>query len=366
MKAEVFILTPEPPSRPGGMERFVSNVAEVFKKHGYEVSIFHGGNCVPRRLWVTKTTKKWVQIVAEALNGYFIGRVARMSLRPSVRLVLSNSSVGWFPAGKEVKQAHFYHGTWCGQADAIRPFIRYRGYLKLKWWNSMVLERLSGRGKILLCASDLVRDHLRRYFGYEAHTVWYPMDLDHFRLLDRKTCRQRLGISETAPVGLFVGSSLPTKGFATVEHLVRAFPKVQWLLALLGEFPERIQYLSNVLVFQNAPYELLPTLYNAADFSLSPSRYDSFPYVVAEALACGTPVIASPHGGSLTFHKNTLLEPLLTTSTDGYAGFERAVKLVLEDPAEWRAGVQKEVRPLVEKLMAPDNWWQRFTELTGL
>lgn len=26
----------------------------------------------------------------------------------------------------------------------IRCFIRYRGYLKLKWWDAMVLEKWSG------------------------------------------------------------------------------------------------------------------------------------------------------------------------------------------------------------------------------
>src|SRR5208282_3637693 len=96
---------------------------------------------------------------------------------------------------------------------------------------------------------------------------------------------------------------------------------------------------------RDAHYDLLPLLYNAADFSMCPSRYDPFPFVVSEALASGTPVIASPHGASLTYYDDDALKPLLTTSTDDLAGFEHAVREVLSDPRKWRDIIQTKVRP---------------------
>jgi glycosyltransferase involved in cell wall biosynthesis len=119
-------------------------------------------------------------------------------------------------------------------------------------------------------------------------------------------------------------------------------------------------------VFQNANYDLLPILYNAADFSLCPSRYEAFGFVVAEALACGTPVIASPHGASLTFYTDGVLKPLLTASTEDLEGFERAVQKVVSDPEDWRATIQERVRPHLEDMMAPENWWKRFEDVVGL
>jgi glycosyltransferase involved in cell wall biosynthesis len=118
-------------------------------------------------------------------------------------------------------------------------------------------------------------------------------------------------------------------------------------------------------VFQNAAYDLLPILYSAADFSLCPSRYDPFPFVVAEALACGTPVIASPHGASLTFYTDGVLKPLLTASTEDLEGFERAVEKVVADPESWRRTIQANVRPHLEEMMAPENWWKRFEEVVA-
>ena len=61
-----------------------------------------------------------------------------------------------------------------------------------------------------------------------------------------------------------------------------------------------------------APQEALPTYYNAASVLVVPSHYESFGLVAVEALACGTPVIASMVGGLPTVIRdgeNGLLVP---------------------------------------------------------
>jgi glycosyltransferase involved in cell wall biosynthesis len=362
MRDEVFILTNGPLERLGGMERFLNYLASGFRERGLGVRVFHAENCSPPRWQHPNPDNKAEWLLAGALHGHFIGRAAKRALHPGVRLVVSNSTVGWYPLGSGVKHAQFFHGTYRGQAEAIRPFIHHLGYLKLKWWDAMLLERLSGKNKIALCCSELVRDEVRRYFGYDAHAMWYPIDLTHFRRLDSQACRQQLGLNGER-VGLFVGSAHPMKGFTTVEHLARKFPAVRWLLAVRGPVPEEVRNIPNVRVFQNATYELLPVLYSAADFSLCPSRYEPFGYVVAEALACGTPVVASPQGASLTFYRDASLKPLLTSSTDDLDGFERAVGQVAADPPLWRARIQDRVRPQLEEVMSPGNWWRRFQEV---
>jgi len=362
---EIFILTTGPIGRLGGMERFLQYVATGFQERGYGVRVFHTENSCPERWWHRNPRNKLAWLLATGLHGFYIGRAARKALHPGVRLVLSNSTVGWYPLGSGVNRAQFFHGTYRGQAEAIRPYIKYQGYLKLKWWDAMLLERLSGKNKIALCCSEPIRAEIRRYFGYDAHVVWLPIDVDHFRRLDVKSCRQQLGLGE-APVGLFVGSVSPTKGFPVVEHLARENPQMTMLVAVRGPLPESIRTLPNVRIFQDAKYDLLPILYNAADFSLSPSRYDAFSFVVAEALCCGTPVIASPHGASLTFYDNAALKPLLTASTEDLEGFRRAVRTVLSDPPYWRAIVEAKVRPRLHQMMAPENWWPRFVQTVGL
>ena len=362
---EIFILTTGPIERLGGMERFLQYVASGFLERGYGVRVFHPENTSPERWRHPDPLKKIEWLLAGGLHGYYIGKTAKKALHPGVRLVLSNSTVGWYPLGKGVKHAQFFHGTYRGQAEAIRPYIKHLGYLKLKWWDAMLLERFSGMNNIALCCSDPIREEIRRYFGYDAHVMWYPIDLNHFRRLDTQDCRRQLGI-ESHAVGLYVGSSHPMKGFAAVEYIARKFPELTMIVAVRGPLPEGVQRLANVRVFQDANYDVLPLLYNAADFTMCPSRYDPFPFVVSEALASGTPVIASPHGASLTFYNDSALKPLLTSSSDDFEGFEDAVRSVLLDPQGWRRLIHAKVRPRLEEMMAPDNWWRRFETIVGI
>jgi len=365
MPDEIFILTTGPIEGLGGMERFLQYVARGFEERGYGVRVFHSENTGPERRRQSKPGSKFGLLLDAGLQGYYIGKAAREALHPGVRLVLSNSTVGWYPLGNGVKHAHFFHGTYRGQAEMIRPYIKYQGYLRMKWWDAMVLERYSGKSNISLCCSESIREEIRRYFGYDPHVMWYPIDLNHFRRLDTYECRRKLGI-ESQAVGLYVGSSHPMKGFRAVEHVVRKFPELTMLVAVRGPLPDGIQELPNVRVFQNATYDLLPTLYNAADFSMCPSRYDPFPFVVSEALASETPVIASPHGASLTYYTDDMLKPLLTKSTDDLGGFEKAVSEVLSDPKKWRGVIHARVRPRLEEMMAPENWWPRFQRAVGM
>jgi glycosyltransferase involved in cell wall biosynthesis len=346
------------------MERFLQYVARGFEERGYGVRVFHPENSCPEGWRHPEPDHKLEWLLAGSLHGYYIGKAAKEALHAGVRLVLSNSTVGWYRFGKGVKHAQFFHGTYRGQAEAIRPFIKYRGYLKLKWWDAMLLERFSGKNSIALCCSESIQTEIRRYFGYDAQVMWYPIDLDHFRRLDKQDCRRQLGI-ESKAVGLYVGSSHPMKGFGAVEHVARTFPELTMLVAVRGPLPDGIERLPNVRVFQNATYDLLPVLYSAADFSMCPSRYDPFPFVVSEALACGTPVIASPHGASLTYYRDPALKLLLTASTDDLEGFQHAVRQVLSDPQAWRELIQTKVRPRLVDMMSPENWWRRFQRAVG-
>ena len=93
--------------------------------------------------------------------------------------------------------------------------------------------------------------------------------------------------------------------------LISALPDTRWILAVRGEIPKDIETNSRVLLRKDAKWEELPVLYNAANFSVCPSYYEPFGYVVAESLACGTPVIASARWGKPRISQNTSARPLV-------------------------------------------------------
>jgi len=367
MRKTVAILTSEPLTTPGGVEHVVRELVKGLELRGYDVLVFHRDNAAPR--WLRRSKGRLARGLGDFLLSWYLGRRLRDFSNGGLAAVITNGPVGWSVPnfiGASPKKVHIYHGTYRGQAEAIRPFITWKGYLKLKWWDSMVLERACGAGKHILCNSDQTRKEVQRFFGRRGVTTWVPLDTSHFRPLVQSQCRGRLGLPEDGLVGLFVGSTQPTKGWPTVLKLIRSFPGERWLLALRGIVPSESTSNGEVREFKDAPYDLLPTLYGAADLALAPSRYESFGYAVAESLACGTPVITTPTGASRLLLREYPLDFLVIHSASDVDKFKAAVSRVVREPESLRQVVVRTVRPQIQALMAPENWWPRFLEATGL
>ncbi len=141
----------------------------------------------------------------------------------------------------------------------------------------------------------------------------YWIDLARFTDAGRDASCARLGwrtnhqssISNqqsTGFVAFFVGRLIGIKGEGIVIGLAERFPKVTFIVA--GDGPNRpvveaaARRLGNLRYLGLIPNTELPDYYRAADVVLVPSQYpEGFGRVICEALACGTPVIASHLGG---------------------------------------------------------------------
>lgn len=136
------------------------------------------------------------------------------------------------------------------------------------------------------------------------------VDPEHFRPLDKALARSTLGFPE-AKIVLFVGRIEPLKGIDLLLNAVGSLEDTSNLRVLVigGDYHssaeiERLHQLANKLgigervSFLGAiEHERLPLFYNAASVCVVPSYYESFGMAALEALACGTPVIASRVGG---------------------------------------------------------------------
>jgi D-inositol-3-phosphate glycosyltransferase len=147
------------------------------------------------------------------------------------------------------------------------------------------------------------------------------VDTSRFYPIPADEAKEVIGLRKCPRLLLFVGRIEPLKG---VDTLIKALAMVResnifaeecYSLAIIGGEPDaapeemsaemvRLQALSNklglgdlVVFLGKRPQEFLPYYYSAADILIMPSHYESFGMVALEAMACGTPVVASQVGG---------------------------------------------------------------------
>lgn len=145
------------------------------------------------------------------------------------------------------------------------------------------------------------------------------VDTSHFYPIPADEAKQFIGLKPENRMVLFVGRIEPLKG---VDTLIQAMSclDLQGMhrpvhLAIIGgdvsESPEdmseemnRLQKLCDdllmgamVIFLGKRGQDTLPYYYSAAEVVVMPSLYESFGMVALEAMACGTPVIASEVGG---------------------------------------------------------------------
>jgi glycosyltransferase involved in cell wall biosynthesis len=135
------------------------------------------------------------------------------------------------------------------------------------------------------------------------------VDLETFFPGSREEARLQLNIDLDAKVLLFVanqGSANPYKDFDTVrralDQLHHLQPARKIILLVAGSNGPDEDIGTRILIRHVGPLASRPDLaafYRAADITVHSAIEEAFGNVVAEALACGTPVVAASGGGVL-------------------------------------------------------------------
>lgn len=92
---------------------------------------------------------------------------------------------------------------------------------------------------------------------------------------------------------LFVGNPSRRKGFHLLQQIAAALPAGVELAFTAGLRAERVAGTPGLVALGQVPYEQMHRLYQQADVLLFPTRREGFGLCVAEAMACGLPVVSS-------------------------------------------------------------------------
>jgi glycosyltransferase involved in cell wall biosynthesis len=215
---------------------------------------------------------------------------------------------------------------------------------------------------------DKVNQSILRPGILSAKVIHNGVDLTLFHPGDKQVARRILKLPADKKILLFTANSIRKNVWKdygtlhkTLQHL--ADSGVTVLCLALGE-RAKTEHLGGGVDIQFIPYiknpKFVALFYIAADIYVHPSRIDTFPLTVLEALACGTPVIASGVGGipeQVVESKTGYLVPV----GDSHAMAEKITDLIMDDALRERLGKQAAVD--AEKNFGLDRMADEYLDL---
>jgi D-inositol-3-phosphate glycosyltransferase len=321
----------------GGMNVYVRDLSRALGRQGIQVDIF------------TRSQNERIPTISHKLG--YGGRVVHIKAGPEAPIPLADvenyqdeftAEVLAFAQAEGIHYDLIHSHYWLSGlvAEKLRdawgaPIVQMfhtLGHMK----NRIALSddqratpaRIAGEKKVIHLVDQIVAatpaEVAQLHWLYGADTekisVIPPgVDLERFQPIDPKTAKTTVGIPCGDTNILFVGRIEPLKG---IDTLLRAMALIQkrcpravenTCVAIIGGDPwsddpdeemARLQSLREeldihdlVTFLGSKDQEILPNYYAAAEMVVMPSHYESFGMVALEAMAMGTPVIASEVGG---------------------------------------------------------------------
>lgn len=227
----------------------------------------------------------------------------------------------------QVVHSHYWLSGWIGRKAAeswgVPHIVTFHTLMQLKMRanvgeedapvrSDVETELLGSAGLIIASSPHEKSAMVGLYDAPEERIRVVPcgVDLSLFKPLDVNEARQTLGLNGEKVI-VYVGRIEPIKGLELLLRSAAIIETEERLKVMIiggdlnheGEV-KRLQGMAQQLGIEDVlefvgivDQRQLPLYYNAADVCVVPSHYESFGLVALEALACGTPVVASRVGG---------------------------------------------------------------------
>jgi len=308
----------------GGPASHAPEVCEYLLRRGHGVAAVTMADCAPAPEryavhWASRRTPLvWRHVIAARLVArlarkadivYSTGMIGRSSLgaalarRPIVLKLTSDPvferSLRWRLFGADLGAFQGARGLRIGVLRRIRDLAL-------------------ARARRVIIPSEALRELALGWGLPTEKVVVIPNPVSPPELGEREELRRRHGLEGRTLV--FAGRMVPQKAIPVALEAVVRNPDVSLVLAGEGPYLERLRELARSMPLDSRarflgpqPRQAVFELLRAADAALLSSSWENFPHMVVEALAVGTPVLATHVGGVteiLRDGENGLLVPM--------------------------------------------------------
>lgn len=306
----------------GGLNRYFADYTIAMKEHGHSelgLIVAPKGSDLPADRNIQNTTN-------ELDANHFIPRMRSVkkntiqainSFQPDVfnpHFAFYTTMVTRNQIPAHIPIVTHFHGPWAMESR-VEEKTNAGAIKEAKFWIKKQVEQLTyRRSDSFIVLSEYFRDVLTETYGVDENKIHIiPGAVDHNRFQphpNREELRTQLGISSNQPLLFCIRRLVRRMGIDRLIHamveVVRVQPDVQLFIG--GDGPMRAEYealiqqlglSSNVKLLGRISNEELVEYYQAADLSLVPTlTLEGFGLITVESLACGTPVLGTPYGGT--------------------------------------------------------------------
>ncbi|MEK6546379.1 MAG: glycosyltransferase family 4 protein [Nitrospinota bacterium] len=275
--------------------------------------------------------------------------------------------------GGKIPSVYIFYSPWAEEYH-IRSEDLGRGYLKEKigiWLRKYFENMILKKSKWIIVLSSFIKERLITWHNFPPEKIKIipaGVDLERFKPSNiRGFIRSKLNLPEDRFILLTVRNLVSRMGLENliiaIKNLVNSYPGILLVIGGKGYLEKRLK---EIVIELNLgrwvhfagliPDELLPEYYQIADIFILPTKtLEGFGLITLEALACGTPVLATPIGANIE-----ILEK-----------FEKGLLFKGIEPEDIALGIRElldhkdryeDLRERCRKFIEENYSWDKFTD----
>jgi glycosyltransferase involved in cell wall biosynthesis len=287
----------------GGLGNVVREISKVLAKNGVQVTIFNSSfrnkrevsqNCITEEVHPFNFLPPMLRFALYDEYAYSLEVWRRMMRLNSFDIIHGHGDSCFFPAlfrDRTPFVANIHGIKKAYYSRALGPnsrLLKSPRHFPLFWAEEIAAKR----SDVTVAVSKAERDELCTFYGINSakiKVIYNGVDTNRFRSSNKRTARRILGLPENRNYAIWVGNNPTLKGLGIAMRAVKGLENLYLMVVgISGSNFDNVLFWGMV----SDPQKLC-ALYNAADFLIFPTRYEGFPLVPLEALACGLPIIIS-------------------------------------------------------------------------